>query len=1203
MLKPLSTDGLAVSLRSRLKVFLRSHRPRRTSLPYWAAGGAALLTAQTWFRPGRHTAAGDVLPFIRDSLSSEIFDLWNHQLTAAGGVSAEIVRLFDVAFIQLFDVVGLGPHVAQRAYFTFLALLAALATTRLVSVLASVFTPHDPHDPHDLKEPSTGVLAASAAAGVLAVLNPYWMVLIPNPIFLAVIGIGALTAAAVWRAALGHPPALTNLVLGSLPLVILGTNPPLLAVWAVWTLLNAGTAWWVLHAHPSRSTGPLFWKSLLRGLAVTAAVSAFWVVPLFLTLTAPTTSVAAQVSPEAWSWSHAQNTVANVAGLNAFWGWPYDDTYLPFTSRLDEPWWAMMRFALPLAALFALGYGLFQRSSATLRRLSAAMAATGVGALVLGKGLHPPFVGLNQWLYDHLPGMWLLREPMSKVGWVLLLVYLISIVSALTHLLHRHPAPAAARPPLKPNVSLLAAAATLVLGSALAYVHPLYTGEAVPASREKLPGAYVALPADLSALARAVDTTASGRVLTLPHSTFYQMGHSWGYYGVDQVYTQAFASPTISLSSGGYFGQDPNFVAFSEAVESRLLAGDVAGARRLMGRLGADTLVLRFDYDPSVSQTGLADPRLLDEVLRSSGLSPVYSSTLAVVYHLPAPPPIKAVSATEVASLPAASPQEWVAAASLLDPGTVLVSDLFDSAPTSAVIGSHPLPLPVSVSEVVLATPELAGFTVNHLGELSPSASVVLDNTALPLADPASASGGLPVAALRVGEFSVAVGEEVSFLARPGSLVELFSVSADSRPLTGAHSCDRRTSVFCLPLDRSLIPSSASDVLLSVSSTEDRRSPVSVCLRVVGGSGCLRHASLLPHPGEAEATLAPATLVLSRADLAAVLELTISGQDLSADGFEVVATPLRLAGTQAATLPQRLDLAEVSGQPSISFRQDAPRLPEVLQAEVFSELEDCDRSDSADPELGFIGAGSELRLSARRHSACVWANLGTPAAPSLRVSFEYETISGRAARFCLWQTALSRCAPAPALEGSAGLLDAVVDLETNEGSVLFFVYADAPSSALNISTEVAYRDIRVTPLPGLTALALTSPGSNNTPPPLSVDTSGRLPLADVEAALPADTLVTLSEAFSPDLVLYADGRRLDTLPVKVDGWSQGWLLTEPLPSGARLSIGHRLEPAADAALGLSAVMLLLALAGTGRKVVIKVVGVFRRPRPADSPEK
>ena len=34
----------------------------------------------------------------------------------------------------------------------------------------------------------------------------------------------------------------------------------------------------------------------------------------------------------------------------------------------------------------------------------------------VGKGLNPPLRGVNVWMYDHVPGMFLLREPMGKVG-------------------------------------------------------------------------------------------------------------------------------------------------------------------------------------------------------------------------------------------------------------------------------------------------------------------------------------------------------------------------------------------------------------------------------------------------------------------------------------------------------------------------------------------------------------------------------------------------------------------------------------------------------------------------------------------------------------------------------------------------------------------------------------------------------------------
>src|SRR5690606_36280308 len=114
--------------------------------------------------------------------------------------------------------------------------------------------------------------------------------------------------------------------------------------------------------------------------------------------------------------------------------------------------------------------------------------------------------------------------------------------------------------------------------------------------------------------------------------------------------------------------------------------------------------------------------------------------------------------------------------------------------------------------------------------------------------------------------------------------------------------------------------------------------------------------------------------------------------------------------------PDTVELPEGSGGKLVRFAHPSEGEVSVMDAALFSDLEDCDRSDSATAEeagLGFVGSGSSLRLTARRHSACVWANLGVPTAPALRVVFDFEAVSGRQPRFCLWQTAVSRCAEAP----------------------------------------------------------------------------------------------------------------------------------------------------------------------------------------------
>ena len=92
--------------------------------------------------------------------------------------------------------------------------------------------------------------------------------------------------------------------------------------------------------------------------------------------------------------------------------------YLPFAAGLDSPWWIWVRYLLPMLVLLAPVVALRRR------RRTAFMVLGLSGVFVfLAKGLMPPLTSVNMWLYLNAPGFWLFREPMSKLGQVLVIMF------------------------------------------------------------------------------------------------------------------------------------------------------------------------------------------------------------------------------------------------------------------------------------------------------------------------------------------------------------------------------------------------------------------------------------------------------------------------------------------------------------------------------------------------------------------------------------------------------------------------------------------------------------------------------------------------------------------------------------------------------------------------------------------------------------
>jgi arabinofuranan 3-O-arabinosyltransferase len=242
-----------------------------------------------------------------------------------------------------------------------------------------------------------------------------------------------------------------------------------------------------------------------------------------------------------------------------------------------------------------------------------------VAAVWLTKGVHAPLGGSNRWLYDTVPGFWLLRDP-AKVGLVLMLVLSLLTAIAIARLV---------------DISrvLGATAAALVVAGVVAYAHPFLTGEVVPDERPLLPSAHVRVPDEWHAAAAFVDDArAPGKVLVLPQLEYYQAPTTWGYYGASFLH-RLFERPVIEVRPGGY-SENQVVAELVRTLETDLLARRDT-AVPLLKALGARYVLLRRDLDTTFPDRPVTAPDVLAlrlrEVptlrrLRSFGVVDVYEN-------------------------------------------------------------------------------------------------------------------------------------------------------------------------------------------------------------------------------------------------------------------------------------------------------------------------------------------------------------------------------------------------------------------------------------------------------------------------------------------------------------------------------------------------------------------------------------------------
>jgi arabinofuranan 3-O-arabinosyltransferase len=161
--------------------------------------------------------------------------------------------------------------------------------------------------------------------------------------------------------------------------------------------------------------------------------------------------------------------------------------------------------------------------------------------------------GVNLFLYRQVPGMWLLREPLSKLGPMLVLLYGVMVALSLegVHDLARR-SQGVARGALRTAVAILAI-------GAVGFTYPMWTGQVVPDQRPTLPSAHVQVPAGWLRLADTLNaSTAEGKALVLPLDDFYQMPTTWGYYGVDNVPRGVARTPHDPVPAGLVLRRPPD---------------------------------------------------------------------------------------------------------------------------------------------------------------------------------------------------------------------------------------------------------------------------------------------------------------------------------------------------------------------------------------------------------------------------------------------------------------------------------------------------------------------------------------------------------------------------------------------------------------------------------------------------------------------
>lgn len=1087
----------------------------------------ALLAVRSWFSPGRFVAAGDIGPFERAGLRQDLGTAWGYGITGAGSVTAEAARLPEYLVHQVVTGAGGSAVLAQQIFYVAVLWFASAGVVFAARRCEAA--------------PPAQLLVA-----VLAIANPLLAVNLPNPLVPAALGTLGFLLGCLLDVVRGRGSAAVNVVT-TLPMAYLSINPPTLAVVAA--AAGAGAVVAGLARSDARRG---LWRAGRAAAPLFVVVHAWWVVPtVVLHSQGSGAEMSAVTDPAAWSWTHVNNSLGNVVTLTAHWGWGLHE-YLPFSRELDASPLSGARWALPVLALLA---PIAAASTRTRRIGLVALAIVGC-LVVIGKGLHGPGAGFNRALYE-MPGMWLLREPMSKIGPVLLLAYLVAVAVTVDGVVRRTST-------RRRGATLLAVAArsgTLVLiAAALAFGHPVLTGGVAPVDRSPLPSSRVELPEEWRTLAAAIDAdTTTGKVLVLPRLPFYQATTTWGFHGVATLPRDLFQRPVLLDLPGGYFGEHPTVKDLVTTIEH---GRSPALLERALDALDVSHVVIRRDLSDAQAVKPVAATDALLRRLRSSGVfEPAVDHGVAVL--------LSVADARTGPSIhrPVAADHAEGAHVLAVDRSVATV----EAADASAKMGGTVLlDGGAAVSRGAAQLHEAGRYRVEALATIARSfraeprrGSVrLLDGLRIRLGDSEMAAGGELVlvgagdavpSALSVDGQPVAVAPGDHVDVGTGTVVAALSEVGGARPLAEwssvgdcARSNDRRPSI------RSVVSPDGVRLTASAHAACVEAPPAIAGRATVRGSVEVRRGSgrICVWSDRAGRCTWERRFGVGQTDLVAAIDVPADARvflyaDAADEPAEVIyreTRMTRLRGGPSKAVPALIrrgvmELDQGKRDVVLTGRADTHRLGEP------SSVGDCHQRDGR-ARLHGEWDGRRIRLRAEGGSACVYFPVDgiRPNVP-YTIDFEYRTSDGMA-RFCLWLERAARCAnddQALAASDSWQTHRSTVIVDDRDvDDVRLYLYADPRDGPTPRPAENDYRDIGI--VANTPVIVGIIPSEDESPARLIRSSGGgdRWRFAVSSDGEPFVLSLPDSRHSGWRLRGLPSGTRVEA--VTVDGFRQGWLI-------------------------------------------------------------
>jgi Alpha-(1->3)-arabinofuranosyltransferase len=444
--------------------------------------------------------------------------LWSHAISGFGSPQFNQTFTLFAVFGAVAAKLGLSGPETQFVFLFILIVATGLSTTFFARALF----------------PERRLVALLAGVGVISMHTILWLT---NPLLLFALCYYPLVAGLIisrMRRPAPWPRFAGELSIAGAGLVLLMANPPLAVFAVLWA------CFWVVACGFAFRT----WRETLPAIGIAAVItlaeSAWWGYGAYVTLFGGGGAVAQIFAgPLEWRWVDARASLLNM--LSQQGGWDFSNPhYHPDLWPYLVAWPRATLYIPAAAAIFAV---LIRPS----KRIALLWFVAAVSALV-GKGAHEPAGLVNTFLYIHLPGFWILRDPQAVASVTLYLaLYTLAAVglTALLDIMMRGVRASPARASIK--AALATACAAALCASGWSVLHRDFLPQTTLDGKAH---SSVLLPAYWQQAAHFLNQSATGsRILLLPGDDFYQMPYEWGFYGSDTVAQSLLQAPVLVLSS------------------------------------------------------------------------------------------------------------------------------------------------------------------------------------------------------------------------------------------------------------------------------------------------------------------------------------------------------------------------------------------------------------------------------------------------------------------------------------------------------------------------------------------------------------------------------------------------------------------------------------------------------------------------------